>query len=107
MADEDGDEELPEEERLVEHERRRWTLRTLLAFDEPVTLPDLAEEVAIREVDRPITDIPGDRVKEIYLSLYHTHVPKLADAGLVEYEQEADLVALADDPRLEILDLEG
>jgi hypothetical protein len=31
-------------------------------------------------------------VKLVYLSLYHSHVPKLAEANVVEYSQESDLV---------------
>lgn len=70
-------------------------LACLNEFDEPVTLPDLADEIAIRQADAEITDIPGEHVKEIYLSLYHSHIPRLADAGILEYDQETDLVASA------------
>lgn len=78
---------------LVQHRRRSLLLECLLEFNEPVSLPDLADEVAVREYENELTEIPAEEVKDIYLSLYHSHIPKLAEAGLVEYDQESDLVA--------------
>lgn len=80
---------------LMQHPRRALLLECLLEHDEPVSLPDLADEVAIREHDRDLTGIEAEVVRDIYLSLYHTHVPKLAEVGLVEYDQSADLVTAA------------
>lgn len=81
----------------VSARRRRFLLDCLHQFDEPVSLPDLADEVAERERGEPLSTIPGERVKDVYLSLYHRHVPALADAGVVEYDQDADLVRVPDD----------
>ena len=78
--------------------RRRTAYRTLLAHGD-LSLPDLADEVVIAECDRTLPEIDPDDVLQVYLSLYHTHVPKLAEAGLVEYDQDGDFVALTDDGR--------
>jgi hypothetical protein len=75
--------------------RRRTAYRTLLRH-ESMSLPDLADEVAVTERGQPLTEIAADAVLQVYLSLYHTHVPKLAAAGLVAYDQESDYVALTD-----------
>lgn len=75
--------------------RRRNALTTLLAHGE-LPLPDLADEVTVAERDRPLSDVDPETVLDVYLSLYHTHVPKLADAGLVAYDQERDFVSLTD-----------
>ena len=75
--------------------RRRTAYLTLVVHDD-LTLPDLADEVAVAERERALPEIDPDDVLEVYLSLYHTHVPKLADAGLVDYDQEGDYVALTD-----------
>lgn len=77
---------------LHHHRRRRHLIDCLREFDEPISLPDLADEVAIREQQVELTDIPAEDVKDIYLSLYHNHIPKLANAGVIEYDQESDLV---------------
>lgn len=78
---------------LLSVRRRRVTLRVVREYDDDLTLPDLAEEVAIRESHKPIPEIPPETVTEVYISLYHDHMPRLVDTGLLEYEQERDLVS--------------
>lgn len=75
--------------------RRRTALRMLMTHGD-VPLPDLADEIAVTEHDRPLTEIDGDAVLQVYLSLYHAHLPKLADAGLVIYNHDTDFMALTD-----------
>ena len=88
---------------VLAHRRRRDALGVLVDHENPMTLADLADEVAVREHDTRIDDIPADDVMELYLSLYHAHVPKLAAAGCVRYDQEHDLIALcADDERVDV-----
>lgn len=81
----------------LSNRRRRSALRCLVTYDTPMTLADLADEVTVREQEKPLTQIPADDVMQVYLSLYHAHVPKLADADLVEYSQEQDLVRLTEE----------
>ncbi len=80
---------------VLANARRRTVVRMLMTHGD-VALPDLADEVAVAEHDRPLTEIDGDAVQQVYLSLYHTHVPKLADVEFVAYDQDTDYVALAD-----------
>lgn len=74
--------------------RRRYALKCLREFRTPMALADLAGEVASREQERPVPDVPAEEVKQVYLSLYHSHVPKMADANIVKYTQEQDMVVL-------------
>lgn len=78
---------------LLADSRRRYLLESLAEHGYSLTLADLADEVASRECDAHITDIPEDEVLEVYLSLYHQHVPKLDGADVVVYDQDRDLVA--------------
>lgn len=78
------------------HHRRRYTLRELWRHEQPMALADLADELAVRENETAITEIPAEEVKRIYMSLYHTHIPKLAEADLVDYDQERDTVTLTE-----------
>ncbi|WP_225333321.1 DUF7344 domain-containing protein [Halomicrobium urmianum] len=82
---------------VLSNQRRRRVLDCLREYETPIALADLADEVAVREYDSPVTEIPAEEVKEIYVSLYHVHVPRIADADLIEYDQEDDLVTLLDD----------
>lgn len=78
---------------LLSSRRRRLAIDVMRTHDEELTLPDLAERVAERETGRSLPDISPERVSRTYLSLYHDHLPRLLDAGVLAYDQERDLVA--------------
>ena len=80
---------------LLSSLRRRSAYLVLLRHAD-LSLPDLADEVAVAEYGQPLSEVDADDVLQVYLSLYHTHVPKLADSGLVEYDQDDDYVALTE-----------
>lgn len=80
---------------VLSDSRRRFVIACLREYATPMALGDLADELAIWEYDAEITEIPAAEVTSIYASLYHTHIPKMADAGVVEYSQERDAVTLA------------
>lgn len=78
---------------LLAHRRRRLLLEVMRTYGESLTLPDAAEEVAVRETGRQVPNISAERVHEVYISLYHDHLPRLVEAGLLAYDQERDLVS--------------
>lgn len=84
--------------RLLSNQRRRRTLRVVREHGEAMTLPDVADEVAVREHDRPLPEISAETVSDIYISIYHDHLPRLVDAGLLAYDQDRDLVRPAFEP---------
>lgn len=61
-------------------------------------MADLAEDVTARERDTARSEVDVAAVKDTRLLLYHKHVPKLADAGLVAYHRERDTVELLEYP---------
>ena len=76
------------------HERRRHVLSILEDAEAEMSLNELVREVASRESG----DKPGatcDEVEQIRISLYHRHLPKLADVGLVDHNPGEKTVALA------------
>lgn len=77
------------------HRRRRHVLVCLYEHH-AMTLADLADEVAVKVYDQRLDKIPAETVKQIYLSLYHNHIPKLESANMVRYSQSADSVELGD-----------
>lgn len=81
---------------LLANQRRQYVLACLLDHREAIAMTDLAEDVAIRENERPFTEIPKEAVRSIATSLYHVHIPKLVDAGAVVYDQERDLVRVSE-----------
>ena len=76
--------------------RRRRVLRLAVDHRTPLALSDVADEIAAAEHDGRFTDISEGEITRIYTSLYHSHVPKLVEAGLLEYDQDVDAVALGD-----------
>lgn len=77
------------------HRRRREVLACVREHN-VLTLADLADELAVHEHGATIDGIPADTVSELYLSLYHQHIPALADANLVAYDQDQDLVTITE-----------
>ena len=73
--------------------RRRHALYALADADGPLDIETLAERIAEREDDR--SDADGDRVDRIRLTLVHNHLPKLVDAGVIEYDSADETAAFA------------
>lgn len=94
--DDSGNQSLDRTFDLLTDQRRRYVLTCLAEKTQPIALTDLAEDVAVRENEGPITEIPDEAVRSIKISLYHIHIPKLAEAGAVEYDRDRDLVRISE-----------
>lgn len=81
---------------VLSNPRRRYILYHLRTTGETVQLTDLAEEVAAWENDSKPSEITEQERKRVYVSLYQTHIPKLAEVGLVEYDKDSGRIALAE-----------
>lgn len=71
---------------------RRIVLGTLAAEQRPLTLNDLTQLVYKYTRQTPIAEATEDTLTEIRLSLYHSHLPKLASEGFIQYNPEGHLV---------------
>lgn len=94
-ADNSSDLSLVDVCELLAVQRRQYALRWLIDHGQAVALSDLAEAVAVREHERPLSEIPAETVQTISMSLHHAHLPKLVEAGAVDYEHEQNLVRLS------------
>ncbi len=81
---------------LLSSPRRRFVLYYLRSESESMQLTDLADEVAAWEYDTPVEELTEQERKRAYVSLYQTHVPKLAEAGLIDYDTESGTIRLTD-----------
>lgn len=77
---------------LLSHDRRRAVLDLLLTHDRALTLSDLRNEVVEWEENAEITEIPGEKVKQVHADLHHVHIPKLVEAGVVIYDTDRNVV---------------
>jgi len=91
---------------LLKNRRRREVLAYLLEADETVTLGELAEQIAAWENDTEVNALNSDQRKRVYVALYQTHLPKMHDAGIVEYDQDRGLITLADNADLLVMYLD-
>lgn len=81
---------------LLAKQRRRIALSCLTDHSRAIALADLAEDVAARENEESITEIPKEEISRICTLLYHNHVPKLAAAGAVEYDRDRNSVRISE-----------
>lgn len=72
------------------HHHRRIIIDVLRNSNSPKPTIELAQDVVERI--RETSDEEILSIEAMQISLYHSHLPKLKEAGLVEYEEEKDLV---------------
>jgi hypothetical protein len=77
---------------VLQNERRRYVLQYLRRNGGPVELGDLATQVAAWEYEVPMPDISKAQRKRVYTTLQQTHLPKMAEVGIVEYDSEAGTI---------------
>lgn len=80
------------------HPYRSTVLSVLYEAERPLSSSTLAERVLARIADVEPTDAEDVDRRAVRISLHHTHLPKLADRGLLEWDRSADAAALTADP---------
>ncbi len=73
---------------LLQNVRRRYALHYLRRVNHTVNLSDLTDHVASWEYDTTPAKLAREQRKRVYISLYQTHLPALADAGIIEYDRD-------------------
>ncbi len=81
---------------ILSNTRRRMVLYYLRQHDGVATVKELAGEIAALENDVEVDELSRQQRKRVYVSLYQTHVPKLGDAGIIEYDDDEGIVRLTD-----------
>lgn len=84
---------------LLSNRRRRYVLNYLLREDRPVSIQELSRELAMWEFDVDADELTDQQEKRIYVALYQTHIPKLEDVGVIDYDADASLVELTEEAR--------
>lgn len=99
MSAENGDLSLDAVFQLLADQRRRYAL-VCLEEHGSLALSDLAEEIARRENGARIPDLAEEEVLRVYMSLWHSHIPRFETHDVVEYDQEQDVVRLDENAEL-------
>ncbi|MCU4801544.1 hypothetical protein OB920_14285 [Halobacteria archaeon HArc-gm2] len=79
------------------HDRRRTALSIVVDHGGAIGRRNLARRTLARERDAPTSSLSTNDVDEVLASLYHVHLPKLRDAGLV-VDDGLETVRYADHP---------
>lgn len=88
------------------HPRRRYLCYSLLE-DTRWSLPDLATKIAAWENDIPDHAVTENQRERMYVSLYHAHVPKLVDEGVIVFDDVNETVTPAENADQVLAALEG
>lgn len=78
---------------VLTHPYRRYVLYYLRAHSEVVTIDTLTAMLA-NELDGSSTPAESGPTEHVEVALHHTHLPKLADAGLITVAQDGQSVEL-------------
>jgi hypothetical protein len=79
---------------ILRNDRRRLAIKCLRENGDVLSVRDLSEDVASRETGE--TPAPRDKRRSVYVSLHQTHLPKLDDLGIIDYDTDAKEVRLRD-----------
>lgn len=81
---------------VLSNSRRRFVLHDLQTAEMPVQVGELTTGIVTWETQRPVPDHSGTKSDAVEVSLVHHHLPKMAQAGLVRYDDARQTVTLAD-----------
>uniref|UniRef100_UPI003D99F217 DUF7344 domain-containing protein n=1 Tax=Halomicrococcus sp. NG-SE-24 TaxID=3436928 RepID=UPI003D99F217 len=77
---------------LCRNQHRRIVLALLTEEQRSLPLNDLTKTILTYNHQTTITEASEDVITEVRRSLHHVHLPKLASAGLINYDPERQLV---------------
>lgn len=77
---------------ILRNERRRHIISHLKECDETIAVSDLSEHIA--SVESGESPAPRNVRKSVYVSLHQTHLPKLDDWGIIDYDYRSKELTL-------------
>ena len=81
----------------LQDDHRRYLLYHLREED-PSTLDEAARRVAAWDHECDPADVPGEVHERIRVELYHSHLPKLDDMSVVDYDERSGAIRFRDPP---------
>lgn len=77
---------------VLANRRRRYTVHALKRADGRAEIGDIAEQVAAWEYDTEVDQVSYDERKRVYTALQQSHLPSMAEAGIVEFDKNRGVV---------------
>lgn len=82
---------------ILQNERRRYVLEYLWEHERQTCLRDVVEWMAAIEADE--SPPPKNVRNSVYVSLHQTHLPKLDNAGIIDYDKDRKTIVLREAAR--------
>lgn len=80
---------------ILSNHRRRMVLHLLQEREDEIQVKQLAEAVAAMENGVSVEELTSQQRKRVYVSLYQTHLPKMAELSLIDYDRDDGTVRLS------------
>jgi hypothetical protein len=77
---------------VLSNQRRRYVVAELRDEGDLTELGPLAERVAARENEVSVPEVTHAQRKRVYTALQQSHLPKMDDLGVVEFDKDRGLV---------------
>ncbi|WP_435180333.1 DUF7344 domain-containing protein [Halorussus sp. AFM4] len=77
---------------IVSNQRRRHVVHYLRQQDRPVELRELSTHLAAWENEEPPAAITHDQRRRVYTALRQSHLPKMDELGVVDFEADRGVV---------------
>ncbi|WP_135855375.1 DUF7344 domain-containing protein [Halorussus salinus] len=77
---------------VLQCRRRRLVLKYLQEHDTPVKMTDITEKIAAVEHDTTVAALKSQERQRVYIALYQSHLPKLDEEGIIQYQQNRGIV---------------
>lgn len=77
---------------VCENKHRRIVLATLANQQQSLSIDDLTNAIIKYNHHQPPTETDDETFKRAYVGLYQSHLPKLAEAGFIQYDPEGKVV---------------
>lgn len=74
---------------ILQNPRRRHVLQYLVTTIGPAQISDVAEQIAAWEYETTVEEITSQQRQRVYISLYQSHLPKLAEFDLITYDRNS------------------
>ncbi|MFD1515751.1 DUF7344 domain-containing protein [Halomarina rubra] len=78
---------------LLQNERRRRAVQYLVEQEGSVDMGSIAEHIAALENDISVAQLTSAQRKRVYVGLYQCHLPKLDEAGVIDYDKNRGTVS--------------
>lgn len=78
---------------VLSNARRRHVIHYLLQQEGGISLRELSRQVAAWENDIEAEEVTSKQRKRVYTALHQSHLPKLDDTGVVEYDSDRSVVS--------------